>query len=651
MKKTVIYYNFKTNNDKYIVSFSAGKKMVIKPLDDEKTFYTEEEKEIIKEYTRNNPKFASYLDTMEIWIECTRDDSSTMSGIKLAAVVEEMNKDNDANQDKDNVTYFIFDYFKKVWKKVRSDVDKEIIETDIASKDLKIIEQSDDELSRDDIIKIIEDSRVASANIYVAMYCPKCQKYTTFVVKSSVSSVGRCSLCHQESEIINPIYQGLNLYDANVAANRENEGKKEKDNENINQGVVFHYLGKPYSSFIDKQKDLHDQIYLHKDGKAIFENKEGKIVFKDIYKKYVSSFNPSLIEEAEYQLDSLFYDIGEDYIDEDVALYWYYNSFPLGSKFLKDKHSIFIKGEEFHNVDEFINKFVSSNEEKQKFYSSLLNAVYIKYFFLDEDGNPIFISNTIDKYITLSKIIFQKSKNYIFIDMMNHRIHNFGKRFLDDLIKDDNLNHLRYEFLNLISYESKDFKIPGDFYYSAVMDDCYDYNCYVYSLFRNNGYYYFRDLKLPIDNKCIHVINKIIQDKYFGFKSVDDSFEDLVFLYKNKILNADLTAQINVSVEEGLRGLNLDNYDNILELYIRSKSDMFRGDIEFFYNGELATLTNHVKKAFDDGHLIDIAKDKQMDVITNLLFKDDKKTIVDNAEKTFKAMNEKIDQLIKESEK
>ena len=235
--------------------------------------------------------------------------------------------------------------------------------------------------------------------------------------------------------------------------------------------------------------------------------------------------------------------------------------------------------------------------------------------------------------------------------MMNHRIHNFGKRFLDDLIKDDNLNHLRYEFLNLISYESKDFKIPGDFYYSAVMDDCYDYNCYVYSLFRNNGYYYFRDLKLPIDNKCIHVINKIIQDKYFGFKSVDDSFEDLVFLYKNKILNADLTAQINVSVEEGLRGLNLDNYDNILELYIRSKSDMFRGDIEFFYNGELATLTNHVKKAFDDGHLIDIAKNKQMDVITNLLFKDDKKTIVDNAEKTFKAMNEKIDQLIKESEK
>ena len=644
---TIIYYHPHRDDDRYIVSLANASKIDIPELSVDKYSYTEEEKAYIRKFVESDPELEMYLDTFDIWVNITYDELSTgLSGKKLSYVINRINS-QDSSSLAISYSYFIFDHSKKSWKKIRNEYDKKSVELEIAHEELKIISQSVDKLSKEQIEKIIDDFRVKSAKSYAVMLCEKCEKYVSFIVKNK--SMGECSICHHLQEIINPIYTGISVYDANKKAIEANAGKVNEKQEEITETVVFHYLGKPYLPFSDQEKQLHDRIYLQRDGKAIFKNVDGKIIFKDNYVKFVEAYNKNFINNAKFELEQLQIDLRKDYFDEDVALYWYFNTYPLGTSYLKDRYSIFVKGEVFHSVDKFINAFLLASSDKQKFYMTLLNDVYLKYFFIDENHEPLFPYNGDDKYVVLSKLIYLKTKNYVYFDIYHDKIYQFGKNFIEDLRRDDDLNKIRYEFLNMIMSEANSFHLPEGIYYSAVMEDSYDYNCYIYSYIKHNGYYYFRNLRLPIDRDSIHVINRMIEDKYFntyGNRRIDDDFNDLLFLYKNKILNADLTMQIYASLEEAFRGLHIETLDNLTEIYIRSVSNIPHTQVRFLYKGKGDTLLGHLENAFKNNELVSFIKEREIETITNLIYKDEKNKIFANAEKTFTSMNNRIKELL-----
>ena len=223
---------------------------------------------------------------------------------------------------------------------------------------------------------------------------------------------------------------------------------------------------------------------------------------------------------------------------------------------------------------------------------------------------------------------------------------------MDDLINDDKLNSLRYRFISEISneLESFGFESLSDFYLPS-MDDQYDYNCFFYFMMKNDGYYRFKGLKIPVDNKCIKYIDNIIERKYLNIyhnSQTDKLFSELYFLYAEDRLNFTAVAQIDTSLKAALNGLKPD-FSNLLEIYLRRKQNTSPNSVEFVYHDEIGTLLDHAKTAFKNGVLVDFTKDREIETITNILFKDNKKTIFDNAIKAFTDMNKEIKKIINDT--
>ncbi len=651
---TAIYYNKKRNNNLYVVIFQDVKNTGLEKLSESKQSYNEEEKALLRKFAESNDEYEDYLDTIDSWLNLTYQGykkSMTYARI-LDKVVSEYNESGKTAQVLDRIIY-IYDFSRDYWKKERNQIDKEIIDKEIDYKELVLIAESEKKLEKEEVLELIKESRLKDVTEYAVMMCPVCQKYRIHIVRNL--TIGECSSCHELTPIGETIYQGNDIYLAGLKATNQNSGSESVEHNKPSDIYSFEYKGKPYKSFKSEQETLHDLIYKERDGDAIFYMKDGKVYFKLDYIRYASALEspfPKIINEAVRKLEEYQYDLSEEYFSTDVALYWYYRAYKPGSKYLKDTYPLFIRKKNifFKSVKEYIDAFASSSEEECRFLYTLLNPIYLEYFFVDADNNPLFLNNsTQDKCLTLEKLIYESRKEFIYIDENDRHIYKFGKYFLDDLIIDDENNIHRYNFLSFISLygNPSDFGLPPMGLYEAKLPGCYDYNCYIYSLYRDDGYYYFKDLVLPLSERARTVITSLIEKRYINpqNRKIVNDFNDLVTLYQKKILNVDLTIQLEAIVRTMLEGIDKD-LSNFDEIYFRAESTKKPTTVSIRYQDEIGTLYEHTCRAFEKDELCEFIKDKTINNIITSLYRDKKNKIYENAEKSFNDMTNRIKSLL-----
>ena len=637
--KTIIYYNQKKRTSDYVVAFLVGEVVHIEQINEFHQECSEVEKAIIRDFVSKHLDLFPKADMIEVWIEATNRNQN-MSLYTLKNAIDIINNSS-TGEESVSYDYFIYNFKNNEYKKVRNENKIAEIKEEISYHVLTDIAHFDRKISFYVVRQEIGNYLANNAPRYATMECKFCNKYTVF--KYNTGSTGICSSCGNVSQIVDPTYDGVDIYLATTNANTNNANKMNSQVEVTNSKAIFYYNGQPFLSFPDTRKELHERIYNRRDGRAIFEIVDKKVVFKKEYIKYVESYN-SNFSNIIYDLENVQYDENV-YFNEDVALYWYYHHFNVVDKV---DNAIFINGESFKTVKDFIKRFVSSSEEKQRFYFSLINDVYLEYFFNKDEE----IISSYNKAKDLSKLIYKTTGDYVYIDTSSGAIHNFKQGFFYDLILDDKDNALRFEFLTEIDGDFESFGLESltDRYFSKL-EDHYDYNCFIYSVMRNDGYYYFKDLRIPVDERCINYIDDIIERKYLNTyhnHQADKLFSQLYTLWNKELLDFTLVAQIDTSLKAAFKGLK-DDLSNLLEIYLRRKQNVSPNEVEFVYNGIVDTLLGHAQNAFKRGQLVDFTKDREIENITNLLFKDNKKTIFDNAVKSFTDMNKEIDKIIKET--
>ena len=640
--KTVIYHNTKKSNSNYIIVFAVGEIVNIPMVNESHPCLTDSEKETLRHImeTTTNPDLTKLLDTMDGWINAN-NRIQNMALKKLNEVIRIINESS-TGEESISYEYYTYKYRDRLedceYKRERNSTNISYIKEDIKYGVIVDVFHSMEKLSFNDIYWEISNYLVNQAPVYIVKKCSKCNEFAVFRLTSSVKA--SCTVCGSSEDIDNGYPRIDKLFYANQKAKEENDKIFKKSTSN--EQVIFNYNGRPYFSHTDDRRKLHEYIYNKRNGKAIFEIKDNKVVFKEDYIEYAKSYDNNF-SNIVFELDNI--QNNGDYFDEDIALFWYYHHFNIISKV---DDCIFVKGETFKTVGDFLKRFVVADKEKQKFYFSLLNDVYLEYFF-NKDKEVI---SPYYKEKDFSKLIYSITKEYVFFDTINKDIHNFGKNFLGDLINDDKLNDLRFRFISEISNELESFGFESlSDYYSSSMDDHYDYNCFFYFMMKNDGYYRFRNLTIPVDNKCIKYIDNIIERKYLNIyhnSQTDKLFSNLYYLYAEDRLNFTAVAQIDTSLKAALNGLKPD-FSNLLEIYLRRKQNTSPNSVEFVYHDEIGTLLDHAKNAFKNGVLVDFTKDREIETITNILFKDNKKTIFDNAIKAFTDMNKEIKKIINDT--
>lgn len=644
LNKTIIYYNQKANTAIYIVAFAVGEIVHIVPINEVHTECSDSEKELIREFVKKDNEPESYYEYIDTWINAT-NRTTGMAKTFLNTVIDKINESSSS----ESLTYNYYSFNKRngEYKRIRNASEIDEVKEKITFNVLKVIAQSEDVLTFDQVSQEIDSYLVNNAPKYVVVKCPKCQKYTVF--KLTTETTGKCSSCGHIQEIVNPLYKGIDVAKASTKANEANNNESSEREDTVQDNVVFYYYGQPFLPYINSRRELHERIYNQRSSKSIFEKRENGIVFKKDYIAYVEAYDSNFISNAQYELETLQFSKSDDeYFDEDVALYWYYHHYDIIPHV---DNRIFVKSESFIDLKDFMKKFVTSNEAKQKFYYSLLNDTYLEFFF-NADEEKI---SKYSKELDFSRLIYQSTGDYVYIDLLNKNIiHNFGKYFFSDLIRDDKDNALRFEFLSLIKDDFSSFgvDISTSLTYFSKLEDHYDYNCFIYALVNNDGYYSYKDLRIPTDERCISLIDEIIQNKYLNIYHNDYNdklFSQLYTLWKEQLLSFTLTVQIETSLNSTFNGLK-DDLSNLLEVYLRRKQGVSPNEVEFVYHDRIDNLLGHAKRAFEENSLVDFTKDREIETITNILFKDKKNTIFNNAVTAFTAMNKEIDKIIKESE-
>ena len=641
-----IYYDSKMDNGKYLVAIALEVKRKLPLISFSYKEYTREEKDIILAYCANESDLIDFYNSRDKWIDSSYDDDEYLDN--LTYVVNRYNDTVDDDSIKYN--YFIYRLSTHAFEKVRRLMDIELYEARIKSGDISLIYEDKELLTLSQIEKKILSVRADSATIFAAAYCEKCQKYMVFTMKNT--SLGICS-CGNHQEIKSFAYMGKSPYDAQIEANRRNNNNVQEKENSIKRNAVYFYLGKTYPAFEEDRIKLHNRIYNEYDGKAIFTKENDVVIFKNEYIEYVSSFNQKLIDEAVGELSTIqSLKRKSDLFDEDVALFWYYHTFDVSSKDLPNFNYIFSEGEVFENPDAFISSFLKAKFEKKLHYLSMLNDPYIKYFFNKDE--ELFSIRERNVYNAFSKIIYSKTKNYCYINPNSKVIHDFGKSFISDLIIDDENNLLRYEFLNDIysNDSASHFGLPLSTDYFGMLEDKYDYNCYIYALYASetlqDNYYYFRELRLPLGDGAKEVVREIVKNKYLNIYNNDyynKNFNDLITLFQNGILSAFLTTKLKAVVDEVLRGIRLPNLENLLDIYIRTFDKKEANRIPIVYNHKINTIVEHTMEALRNHRLSDFIRDKDIEKITNLLY-DNKEAVYKNAHEKFTAMDAEIKKLI-----
>ena len=649
MVRVLIYVDSKTNNDVFIIKQITTKNLgsSIPLLDYEHPSFNEKEKDLLRPFLMtlvNDYRLSE--EEIPAYLKIVRGEINDSLVAQMNNFLEEYNAIN--NKQSERYDYFRYSY-RPLTKTYKSEpiLDTKIVEKSIANETLLLISDEEvNKLTKQYIESVIKHHKETKEDFYIVAYCPVCEKNSIFVC-SNGSKTGLCEKCQHKIDFTNKTdtyFEGKNYANASEVLKKHNVLP---DDIATNDDGIFRYRGKPYKK--EQFNDLFAIVYKNKDADAFFnKDSNGRISFKEKFLNYLRQLPRAQVASLTTQLDNIQVDSDVYHFDEFVALFWFYERFPLARNSLneKERNILFTKVGTINSPLEYVDKFLKADSQEQAYLLSLLNPTYINYFF-DKEG--LYFND--DYYLGLSKLIFKLTQKYVYISHNEKRIETILDRsFLSPklLYALDDKTYDRYQIIDKLFRNDVQTFLGEDYHFSinyvAKRPDGYDLVTYFALLYLNADYYRYLDLQIPIDaNKAKDSLKEIVTEGYLYHRY--ERLDLLVFIYKNNYLDTILTNDVQELFDKFLKSYK--NHENILDVYLNIYKSYGLGinDVLILYQGNVATVYNLAKKAASNKWLRDLAKDKVINHVIDTLV--DNKVENDLAiEKQFNEVDKKITNLL-----
>ena len=497
--------------------------------------------------------------------------------------------------------------------------DAEYVEDNIKYGRFGLVTSTDDLSSKEKIINVINEYKTSNSNSYVVSYCVTCQRYSLFVLPKP----GKCDQC---GGVLNKEMQDNTDYHFFKSSDKAQATQKYKEyNEELiskrntaieSNNVIYRYNGTPYTP-VERSKLLY-LLYKNK-GKdrsgnsVLFERDENNyLVFKKEFSDYADSLNHRFFQKASMELENI---QSSGHIDEDVALYWFFHEYKYARDTLNEYEGnrMITKLGDIYSPKEFVNKFLKGSLKEQLYLMSLLNDVYLEYFFAQEDDLFSDADTDVKKQLAFSKYIYKTTGKYVYISDKDVVI--FKDTFVKDFVKHDDLTDERFRFISGFAKDNLEFYFGKgkSLHYASKSKDGYDFNCYFATVYFGNENYVYEDLVIPWKNmEEIRRMFKQTIDKAY-FEKDDDGLYFLKEIYNRGYLDAIEF----LSMKDALEPLNrlikkdIDLLDLYLELHKGETIDTIKiNKIGLDLADEPLTLFELALLALKNNKLSNFAKDK-----------------------------------------
>lgn len=647
--RVLIYVDSKTNNDVFIIKQITTKNLgsSVPLIDYDHPSFTDKEKELLKvflmtlvnDYRLSEEEIPAYL-------KIVKGEINDSLVAQMNNFLEEYNAAN--NKQSEHYDYFRYSY-RPLSKTYKSEpiLDTLMVEKSIANESLLLISNEEvNKLTKPYIESIIKKHKEAKEDFYIVAYCPVCERNSIFVC-SNGSKTGICEKCQHKIDFTNntnTYFEGKDYANASAVLKKHNVLP---DDIATNDEGIFRYRGKPYKK--EQYNDLFAIVYKNKDANAFFNvDNKGHVSYKENFLNYLRKLPRTQVASLSTQLDNVQVDSDIYHFDEYVAMFFFYERFPLARNSLseKERNVLFTKVGTINSPLEYINKLLKAEPKDQVYLLSLLNPTYVNYFF-DKDG--LYFDD--DYYLGLSKLIFKLIKKYVYISHNENQIETIlDTSFLTPkyLYALDDKTFDRYQIIDkLIKHDVSTF-LGEDYRFSINYDskrpDGYDLVVYFAMLYLSTDYYRYLDLQIPIDaSKAKQLLKDIVSEAYF--RNYYERLDLLVYIYKNNYLDTILTSDVQELFDQFLK--TYKNHQNILDVYLNINKSYGLGinDVLIVYKDNISTIYNLAIKSANDGSLRNLAKDKVINHIIDTLV-DNKLEIDLIVEKQFNDVDTKITKLL-----
>lgn len=619
--KSYLYVDKESDNTifyiKSVDTIKEGETLLL--LSKDHHLFLENEKEAILQALEN---YKSHLDEdPDFYLDLDFFSPYTVSSCKSANdAIEEYNKTHVIERVQDPKYYRCLLSIDKA-PQISKVTDVAYVEDNIKYGRFDLVTSDKDLSSKDKILGAINEHREKSVVTYVVNYCVTCQRYSLFVLPTSK----RCDRCGSLLDENLKGYKHFEKADKAQATQKYKEYNEEllaKSNAiNESNNVIYRYNGTPYIP-AERSKLLY-LLYKNK-GKdknghfALFEkNEKNYLVFKKDFADYANSLNRRFFQKAEMELENI---QSSGPIDEDIALFWFYQDYKYAKEAINESEScrMITKLGDIYSPKEFVNKFLKASLKDQLYLLSLLNDVYLEYFFSKEDDVFNDADTDVKKQLAFSKYIYKTTGKYVYISDKNVVI--FKDTFVKDLSKHDDLTDDRFRFISGFAKDNLEFYFGKgkSLHYVSKSKDGYDFNCYFATVYFNNDNYLYEDLVIPWKNieETRKTLKRIVDKAYF------EEDDNALYFIKEIYHRGYLDVLEFLSMKDALEPLNrlikkdIDLLDLYLELHKGESIDTIKiNKIGLPLADEPQTLFELAVLALKQNKLSAFAKDKTVNRI------------------------------------